>query len=593
MDEKTGSGAAPGRCEASDGAQGPRSSTWRLGSQRASDVDAASVVDAEGTRMRSTYSGTPFEGAAHVRRFEEIEGADIHFAIMPVSLDRDDSLEGPFAYRRQEGVERAGGQARVLHVRSLHTDRDLALKLYGRGLHAVEQARREWGILQAHRNDETVPLAYLFGLVDVDNTDGRRTGEYAIVMEWIEGRTLQDLLCDGAYRHSMTVERALRIIAPVARFCANSCRSRDHAVHRDIKPSNIIVQDPDAAEGVRLIDFGIAAGAHAEASHRDPGTAGYSAPELDPTRFPEALGEADDHRVDTYSIAAVLYAMLQGGAPPFPEGRGKDAGELAAGHGLSSDFPFDWRLRHDSASAVAERAERYLEDLFAIDEVDGDRLESALGAAFLERDYHLARVLDRCLSFDQNERPQPDELESLLFLDAAYYQEALFGAAVTGYLQIGAALPAGAEPPSVGEGTFSEALAAFNSGRYVEAVPVLRLLADQGDVSAMYYLSCCMRDGLGVEPDPAAVFYLFSRAAEAGNTPAQNAHGLRLFKGEGVERDEREGLKWICRSALDVEEGGVLVKMGFPPAKAWLEENGYGPAADWLRGYDEGRESGT
>lgn len=577
MDEDSGDNA-------SEGMEGARSSTWRLG---ASSTDA---VDGSGSQAPPPFAGTPFEGAAYARGYDEIEG-DVHYAIMPFLNDKVDSFAGPFAYQRQDEREQEGGQARVLRVKSLHTDRDLALKLFGRSARAAEQAEREWCILQDHRNDETVPLAYLLGMVDADNTGSRRTGEYAIVMEWIEGRTLQALLNDGAYRRTLTVERALRTIAPVVRFCANSCRSRDHAVHRDIKPANIIVQDPDSAAGVRLIDFGIAAGARAS-SRRDPGTAGYSAPELDPARFPSARGEADDHRVDTYSLAAVLYAMLQGGAPPFPDGRGADAGERAAGHGLSGDFPFDWRLRHEEGVEVAERAKRYLKEMFAV-EVDDERLEAALGKAFLERDYHLARVLDRCLSFDQEQRPMPDELESLLLLDASHYREALFGIVVTGCLQTGGPVSTCSEPPLVSDGTFAEALAKFNSGRYGEAVPVLRLLADQGDASAMYYLGCCIRDGLGAEYDPAAVFYLFSRAAKAGNTPAQNAHGLRLFRGDGVKKDEREGLKWICRSALDVEEDGVLVKVGFPPAKKWLEENGYGSASAWLDDYGHEEPAGA
>lgn len=497
---------------------------------------------------------------------------DITVVPLPPDAEEVDD-DAPCGYR-QVGAAARGGQARVLKVQSLQTGKTLALKCF----HSRAAAEREWNILQNHRNDETVPLAYLFGVVDVDRTCGGHAGHYAIVMEFIEGRTLLDLMGDAEFMDKLTVERALRIIAPIARFCANSCQSRSHDVHCDIKPSNIIVQDPASGAGARLIDFGIAASKLHGA--RGGGTRGYSAPELDPDAFPEARGRVDDHRVDTYSIAATLYALLQGGMPLVGDS-GWDEGFLDARLGLPEKYAFDSaRLRHDGplAARVKDHVAAYLADMPKVHALASEQVHDAVEAALAVRDHRLARVLCRCLSHDASVRPMPDQLESELFLDAKHYEEDLFNRAAVECLRVANdgkrpldLYAAGEE--AVSEGTFAEALAAFNCGRYYEAVPVLRLLASKGDVSAMYYLACCIRDGLDCAPDHENMIYLLSRAASDGNILAQNALGQMMYDGDGVPEDKAQGLALIRRSAQDIPGE----KIGFLVAKRWLEERGLRP----------------
>src|ERR671932_887733 len=120
-----------------------------------------------------------------------------------------------------------------------------------------------------------------------------------IVMEYVEGHTLRDEVVRGP----IAPDRALPILRGVA-------EALDHAhglgvVHRDVKPANVLLRADGAA---KLADLGIATAAEQSKITRSGavlGTAAYMAPErLD--------GEAGDHRVDVYALAAVAFEALAG-----------------------------------------------------------------------------------------------------------------------------------------------------------------------------------------------------------------------------------------------------------------------------------------
>src|ERR687885_1587562 len=120
-----------------------------------------------------------------------------------------------------------------------------------------------------------------------------------IVMEYVEGRTLREEIAVGP----LPPERALPILRGVA-------AALDHAhglgvLHRDVKPANVLLRTDGA---VKLADLGIATAAEQTRITRSGavlGTAAYMAPErLD--------GEAGDHRVDVYALAAVAFEALAG-----------------------------------------------------------------------------------------------------------------------------------------------------------------------------------------------------------------------------------------------------------------------------------------
>src|SRR5213079_2656438 len=127
-----------------------------------------------------------------------------------------------------------------------------------------------------------------------------------IVMEYVDGRTLRDLLRDD---RRLLPERALEITDGVLRALEYSHRSG--IVHRDIKPGNVMLT---RSGQVKVMDFGIArAVSDTQATMTQTaqviGTAQYLSPE-------QARGERVDSRSDLYSTGCLLYEMLTG-RPPF------------------------------------------------------------------------------------------------------------------------------------------------------------------------------------------------------------------------------------------------------------------------------------
>jgi serine/threonine-protein kinase len=127
-----------------------------------------------------------------------------------------------------------------------------------------------------------------------------------IVMEYVEGSTLRDLLASDS---RLVPERALEIVDGVLAALAYS--HQQGIVHRDIKPANVMLT---RSGDVKVMDFGIARavadmGATMTATSAVIGTAQYLSPE-------QARGEQVDARSDLYSTGCLLYELLTG-RPPF------------------------------------------------------------------------------------------------------------------------------------------------------------------------------------------------------------------------------------------------------------------------------------
>ena len=133
-----------------------------------------------------------------------------------------------------------------------------------------------------------------------------------LVMEYLEGTTLQDRLAAGALSLNTLLDVGIQIAD--ALDAAHSAG----IIHRDIKPANIFIASRDR---VKVLDFGLAK-MRAPATHKADvtpiagtrqgvvmGTAAYMAPE-------QARGEAVDHRADIWSFGLVLYEMVKGTRPP-------------------------------------------------------------------------------------------------------------------------------------------------------------------------------------------------------------------------------------------------------------------------------------
>ena len=150
----------------------------------------------------------------------------------------------------------------------------------------------------------TIVRIFDAGEETVVNDDGSEVQLPFIIMEFVDGRLLKDMIADGA----LDPVEAVRIISQV--LTALEYSHRAGVVHRDVKPGNIMVTSTGQ---VKVMDFGIArAVSDSSASIAETstivGTAQYFSPE-------QARGEAVDARTDLYSTGIVLFEMLTGQAP--------------------------------------------------------------------------------------------------------------------------------------------------------------------------------------------------------------------------------------------------------------------------------------
>lgn len=135
---------------------------------------------------------------------------------------------------------------------------------------------------------------------------GQERGTYYIVMEYVEGRSLRDIIrAEG----SVPAVVAARVAAELADALAFA--HRRGVVHRDVKPGNVLIT---ATGQVKLTDFGIAANQFdadqgLTQTGAVMGTATYFSPE-------QAQGHPVDGRSDVYALGVVLYEMICG-VPPF------------------------------------------------------------------------------------------------------------------------------------------------------------------------------------------------------------------------------------------------------------------------------------
>ena len=200
-----------------------------------------------------------------------------------------------------------GGMAEVRKGVDVRLGRTVAIKRLRTDLasDATFQARfRREAQSAASLNDPTIVSVYDTG--EEMSTDGSNVAQPYIVMEYVAGRTLRDVVRDG---RKILPERALEITSGVLKALDYSHRAG--IIHRDIKPGNVMLTP---GGDVKVMDFGIARAISDASSTMTQtaavvGTAQYLSPE-------QARGETVDSRSDVYSTGCLLYELLTG-RPPF------------------------------------------------------------------------------------------------------------------------------------------------------------------------------------------------------------------------------------------------------------------------------------
>ena len=263
---------------------------------------------------------------------------------------------GPY---RIEGELGRGGMGVVYLATDARLDRAVAIKALPPNLAEdptrLERFQREARVLA------TLNHPNIAGIHGVEEQDDAKY----LILEYVEGETLEDRLDRGPLPIDDALELAVQIAAGV------EAAHEAGVVHRDLKPANIIIT-PDGA--AKVLDFGLARADTADVSSVSPdaetlttpaarsptvegailGTAAYMSPE-------QARGRRVDKRTDIWSFGVILFEMLSGRSP-F---RGETAG--------------------DSIGAVLHKS------------IDFDALPPNTPA-------HVRRVLARCLERDKNQR---------------------------------------------------------------------------------------------------------------------------------------------------------------------------------------------
>ncbi len=144
---------------------------------------------------------------------------------------------------------------------------------------------------------------------------GEERGIVYLVLEWLMGESLDQVLRPKGAAEPIDLRRAVGIVAEAARGLHAAHLARDdqgehlHVVHRDVSPQNIMVTTDGA---VKIIDFGVARARNQYSDRKRGeirGKISYIAPE-------QLAGKSFDRRADVYSLAVVLYEITTG-RPPF------------------------------------------------------------------------------------------------------------------------------------------------------------------------------------------------------------------------------------------------------------------------------------
>ena len=203
-----------------------------------------------------------------------------------------------------------GGMANVYLAYDTILDRNVAVKVLRGDLANDEKFVRRFqreALSASSLNHPNIVEMY-----DVGEDDG----QYYIVMEYVEGKTLKQLL---KRRGSLTITEVIDIMSQLTDGMAHAHDS--YIIHRDIKPQNIMILENGL---IKITDFGIALALNSTQltqTNSVMGSVHYLPPE-------QANGKGSTIRSDIYSMGILMYELLSGGVPY----KGDNAVEIALKH---------------------------------------------------------------------------------------------------------------------------------------------------------------------------------------------------------------------------------------------------------------------
>ena len=203
-----------------------------------------------------------------------------------------------------------GGMANVYLGYDTILDRNVAIKVLRGDLSNDEKFVRRFQ--REALSASSLAHPNIVEMYDVGEDDGT----YYIVMEYVEGKTLKQLL---KKRGSLTLSEAIDIMSQLTDGMAHAHDS--YIIHRDLKPQNIMIKDDGQ---IKITDFGIAMALNATQltqTNSVMGSVHYLPPE-------QASGKGCTIKSDIYSMGIIFYELLSGSLP-F---RGENAVEIALKH---------------------------------------------------------------------------------------------------------------------------------------------------------------------------------------------------------------------------------------------------------------------
>ncbi len=203
-----------------------------------------------------------------------------------------------------------GGMANVYLAYDTILDRNVAVKVLRGDLASDEKFVRRF-----QREALSASNLYHPNIVQIYDFD-QEDGQYYIVMEYVEGKTLKQLL---KRRGSLTITEVIDIMSQLTDGMAHAHDS--YIIHRDIKPQNIMILDNGM---IKITDFGIAMALNSTQltqTNSVMGSVHYLPPE-------QAAGRGSTIRSDIYSMGILMYELLTGSVPY----KGDNAVEIALKH---------------------------------------------------------------------------------------------------------------------------------------------------------------------------------------------------------------------------------------------------------------------